>query len=91
VPVPTLEGDEELEISPGTQPGAVVRMRDRGLPSLRGRRRGDLHVVMNVLIPSNLSDEQRDLLRRFADSANGDTYEMRSEGLFDRIRQAFRG
>jgi molecular chaperone DnaJ len=91
LPVPTLEGDDDLEISPGTQPGAVVRMRERGLPSLRGRRRGDLHVVMNVLIPSNLSDEQRDLLRRFADSANGDTYETRPDGLFDRIRQAFRG
>jgi molecular chaperone DnaJ len=58
---------------------------------LRGRRRGDLHVVMNVLIPSKLSEEQRELLRRFAESANGDTYETRAEGLFDRIRQAFRG
>jgi molecular chaperone DnaJ len=91
LPVPTLDGDEDLEIAPGTQPGAIVRLRERGLPSLRGRRRGDLHVVMNVLIPSNLSDEQRDLLRRFADSANGDTYEVRPEGLFDRIRQVFRG
>jgi molecular chaperone DnaJ len=89
--VPTLEGDEEVEVSAGTQPGAVVRMRERGLPSLRGRRRGDLHVVMNVLIPSNLDDDQRELLRRFAESANGDTYEARPDGLFDRIRQAFRG
>jgi molecular chaperone DnaJ len=91
LPVPTLEGDEDLEIAAGTQPGAIVRLRERGLPSLRGRRRGDLHVVMNVLIPSNLSDEQRELLRRFADSANGDTYAAHHEGLFDRIRQAFRG
>jgi molecular chaperone DnaJ len=91
VPVPTLEGEEELEIEPGTQPGSVRRLRERGLPSLRGRRRGDLHVVMNVLIPSKLSEEQRELLRRFAESANGDTYETRAEGLFDRIRQAFRG
>jgi molecular chaperone DnaJ len=91
LPVPTLNGQEDLEIAPGTQPGTVVRLRERGLPALRGRRRGDLHVVMNVMIPSNLSDEQRDLLRRFAESANGDTYEARPEGLFDRIRQAFRG
>ena len=91
LPVPTLEGEEEIEIEPGTQPGAVRRLRERGLPSLRGRRRGDLHVVMNVLIPSKLNEDQRELLRRFADSANGDTYEMRPEGLFDRIRQAFRG
>jgi molecular chaperone DnaJ len=91
LPVPTLTGEEDVEIAPGTQPGTVVRLRELGLPSLRGRRRGDLHVVMNVMIPSNLSDEQRDLLRRFADSANGDTYEARPDGLFDRIRQAFRG
>jgi molecular chaperone DnaJ len=91
LPVPTIEGEEEVEVSPGTQPGAILRLRERGLPSLRGRRRGDLHVVMNVLIPSNLDDDQRDLLRRFADSTNGDTYEARPEGLFDRIRQAFRG
>ena len=90
LPVPTLEGEEELEIEPGTQPGAVRRLRGRGLPSLRGRRRGDMHVVMNVLIPSKLNEEQRDLLRRFAESANGDTYEARHEGLFERIRQAFR-
>jgi molecular chaperone DnaJ len=49
-------------------------------------------VVLNVMIPSRLTDEQRELLRRFADSANGDTYAGRpAEGLFDRIRQAFRG
>ena len=77
LPVPTIEGEEEVEVSPGTQPGAILRLRERGLPSLRGRRRGDLHVVMNVLIPSNLDDDQRDLLRRFADSTNGDTYEAR--------------
>lgn len=91
LPVPTLEGEEELEIEPGTQAGSVLRLRERGLPSLRRRRRGDLHVVMNVLIPSKLTEEQRELLRRFAESANGDTYELRHEGLFDRIRQAFRG
>jgi molecular chaperone DnaJ len=91
VAVPTLEGEEDIEIEPGTQPATVRRLRGHGLPALRSGRRGDLHVVMNVLIPSNLTDEQRELLRRFADSANGSTYEVRSEGIFDRIRQAFRG
>ena len=67
-------------------------MRGRGLPALRGRGRGDLHVVLNVMIPSHLTDEQRDLLRRFEESANGDTYSSKhGDGLFDRIRQAFRG
>jgi DnaJ-class molecular chaperone len=49
--------------------------------------------VVNVLVPSRLNDEQRELLRRFAESANGDTYPERTgrEGLFDRLRHAFRG
>jgi molecular chaperone DnaJ len=93
LPVDTLYGEEELEIEPGTQPGAVLRLKGRGLPSLRGTRRGDLHVVLNVMVPRRLSDEQRDLLRRFAESANGENYPVGSEsgGFFDRIRAAFRG
>ena len=92
VPVSTLDGDEDIELEPGAQPAKVVRLRGRGLPALRGRGRGDLHVVLNVMIPSHLTEEQRDLLRRFEDSANGETYTSNhGEGLFDRIRQAFRG
>jgi len=90
--VPTLAGDEQVELKAGTQPATVLRLRGRGLPELRGRGRGDLHVVVNVLVPSHLNDEQRELLRRFAESANGDTYLSAEahEGLFDRIRHAFR-
>lgn len=90
--VATLAGDEELELKAGTQPATVLRIRGRGLPQLRGRRMGDLHVVVNVLLPNNLSDEQRELLQRFRESANGDTYPAQKgqEGFFDRIRHAFR-
>ena len=89
--VATLTGDEQIELSPGSQPATVLRLRGRGLPQLRGRGHGDLHVVVNVLVPSKLNDEQRDLLRRFAESANGDTYPgPKHEGLFERIRHAFR-
>ena len=90
--VPLLDGEAELDIEPGSQPGTVKRMRGHGLPALRGRGRGDLHVLLNVMIPSQLTEEQRDLLQRFDDSANGETYAARhGDGLFDRIRQAFRG
>jgi molecular chaperone DnaJ len=90
--VPTLAGDEEVELKAGTQPATVLRLRGRGLPVLQGRGTGDLHVVVSVLVPSKLDDEQRDLLQRFADSTNGDTYSgsRGHEGLFDRIRHAFR-
>jgi molecular chaperone DnaJ len=91
ITVPTLTGEEEMELKPGTQPATVLRLRGRGLPGLRGRGQGNLHVLVNVLVPSRLSDEQRELLRRFAESANGETYPgPKQEGLFDRIRHAFR-
>jgi len=90
--VPTISGEEQLELKAGSQPGTVLRLRGRGLPELRGRGHGDIHVVVNVLVPSRLSDEQRELLRRFAESANGETYPAPRghEGIFDRIRHAFR-
>jgi molecular chaperone DnaJ len=72
----------------------VLRLRGHGLPALRGRHKGDLHVVVNVLVPTRLDDEQRELLERFAESANGETYpedKGHHEGLFDRLRNAFRG
>jgi molecular chaperone DnaJ len=91
--VPTLDGTESVELEAGTQPTSVLRLRGRGLPALRGRHKGDLHVVVNVLVPTRLDDEQRKLLRRFAESANGETYPdgKGREGLFDRLRGAFRG
>jgi molecular chaperone DnaJ len=90
---PTIDGDVELELEPGTQPATVLRVRGRGLPSLRGRRSGDLHVVVNVMVPRNLSEEQRQLLRRFAESTNGENYPVEGDsgGLFERLRHAFRG
>ena len=92
VSVPTLEGDEQIELDAGSQPATVKRLRGRGLPALRGRGRGDLHVVLNVMIPSRLTDEQRELLQRFAESSNGETYSSKGgDRLFDRLRQAFRG
>jgi len=90
--VPTLAGEEQVELKAGTQPATVLRLRGRGLPELRRRGTGDLHVVVNVLVPSKLNDEQRELLRRFADSTNGETYPAPkgNEGLFNRLRHAFR-
>ena len=62
VEVPTLDEPEQMKIDAGVQPGTILRLRHKGLPALRGRRRGDLHVLVNVMMPSNLSDEQRELL-----------------------------
>lgn len=64
----TLDGTESVAIEPGTQPGAVLKLRNQGLPSLEGRQgRGDLHLRVVIRIPTDLDDEQRALLRTFRD------------------------
>jgi len=89
VKVPTLTGDEEVEFDPGTQPGKIVVMRGRGMPSLQGFGRGDQRVLVNVVVPRNLSDEQRRLLAEFDEHADERTYRS-DEGFFDKLKSAFR-
>src|SRR5271168_958102 len=61
---PTLDGIAQVEVPPGTQPGEVLTLRGEGMPGLRRGRRGDLRVVVNVVIPRRLNEEQRELLER---------------------------
>jgi molecular chaperone DnaJ len=68
VSVPTLEGPVAVKIAPGTQPGAVLRLRGRGMPSLRGRGVGDQLVAVRVEIPTRLSSRQRTLIEEFKHS-----------------------
>jgi molecular chaperone DnaJ len=88
--VPTLDGEEEVQIDPGTQPGTVVTLRGKGMPSLRRGRRGDQRVVVNVVIPRNLTGEQRDLLERFSETLDDENLreDGEHESLFARVRRA---
>jgi molecular chaperone DnaJ len=92
VTVPTLDGEEEVRIEAGTQPHTVITLRGRGMPSLRRGSRGDQQVVVNVVIPRKLSDEQRTMLERFADTLDEDNLRVAEEdgSLFSRVRRAFR-
>jgi molecular chaperone DnaJ len=93
VTVPTLEGDEEIEIHPGTQPGTVITLHGRGMPSIRRGRPGDQQVVVNVVIPRHLSEDQRGMLERFGDTLTDENLaEPHDEdgSLFSRVRRAFR-
>jgi molecular chaperone DnaJ len=89
VKVPTLDGDEEIEFPPGTQPGAIVVLRGRGMPVLQRRGRGDERVLVNVVVPRNLSEEQRRLLREFDAHSDEHTYRA-DEGFFEKLKSAFR-
>jgi molecular chaperone DnaJ len=85
---PTLNGDVELEIEPGTQPGETITLRGRGMAVLqRPGRRGDLRVIVNVVVPRRLTREQRDLARRLADSITEEN--LRSdESLLGKLKRA---
>jgi molecular chaperone DnaJ len=89
VTVPTLDGEEELRFEPGTQPGTVRVLRGLGMPILQGFGRGDHRVLVNVLVPRQLSDEQRRLLAEFERTAHDRTYRA-DEGFFDKLKSAFR-
>jgi molecular chaperone DnaJ len=87
--VPTLDGETELEIEPGTQPGRVHLLRGKGMPVLQGFGRGDHRVVVNVVVPTRLTDEQRRLLEEFERLAGDETYRP-DESFLDKLRAAFR-
>ena len=66
LPVETLDGEELIDVHPGTQPEEVFTLRARGVPHLRGTGRGDLHVHLDVTVPTRLDEQQRRLLGELA-------------------------
>ncbi len=83
-----LDGELDLVVPPGTQHGREFVARGRGVPHLNGRGRGHLRVRVSVQIPTSLTDEQEELLRRFAE-ISGDDVASADKGLFSRIKSAF--
>jgi molecular chaperone DnaJ len=90
VEVPTVDGSVELEIPAGTQPHETLVVRGKGMPALRGRRMGDLRVVVNVVIPRHLNHEQRELLEQLADTLT-ERHLRSEEGVFGKLKRAFGG
>jgi molecular chaperone DnaJ len=91
VSVDTLDGSEDIEIEAGTQPGTVVTLRGRGMPSLRHGQRGDQRVLVNVLIPQRLSAQQREMLERFRATLTDENLRgAEDDGFFARVRRSFR-
>ncbi len=88
VQVPTLEGTEELRIPPGTQPGATLKLRNKGMPSLRSNGRGDEYIIIKVVTPIKLSKRQRELLLQFA-KASGEEVTPQDKSTFQRVKDAF--
>ena len=90
VEVPTVDGEGMLEIPAGTQPGKVLRIRDKGVPRLRGNGRGDQLVVVNIDIPKRLSTEQRTLFEKLAESL-GSEVRPQERSFLDWLKDALGG
>ena len=88
--VPTLDGTTPVRIEPGTQPGKTLRLRGEGMPRMRRRGRGDLKVVVDVMVPTRLTGEQRELLERFEAMSGEETYNGGGGSFFDRLKGVFR-
>ncbi|MBU6244776.1 MAG: molecular chaperone DnaJ [Actinomycetales bacterium] len=94
VPLQTLDGESVIDVRPGAQPGEVLLLRGQGAARLRSGARGDLHVHLNVEVPTRLSEQEADLLRQFA-AIRGEaaprvtSQAAASGGLFSRLKDAF--
>ena len=88
VTVPTLDGKAEYNIPEGAQPGDVFRLRGKGIPFIHGNGRGDQLVRVIIEIPRNMSQEQKDLLKKFELSSNVKNYQKKKSFL-DRIKKLF--
>ena len=84
----TLDGVETLVIPRATESGTVFRFRNRGVPHVQGRGRGDLRVEIVVDVPDELDEIQDQLLRDLAE-ARGEEVAEPPQGLFSRIKSAF--
>lgn len=89
VEIPTLDGAVKVKIEPGTQPGKVLRLRDKGLPILNSGRRGDLLVNISVYIPESLSRDEKAAIEKLADSDHFKPSLTIKEKIFKKFRNYF--
>jgi molecular chaperone DnaJ len=90
--IKTLDSEEQVDVRSGTQPGATLRIRGRGVPHLRGPGRGDLYVHLDVRTPTRLTPDQERMLRDFAKTRGEEVAELSKQGgFFSRMRDAFNG
>lgn len=88
VTVPTIDGRVRYTIHEGTQPGDVFKLRGKGIERLGARGRGDQFVKVNIEIPRNLSQSQKEILKNFESEANETNYQKR-KGFFDKLKRLF--
>ena len=88
IEVPALDGGTMIKIPPGTQPGTMFRLKSKGIKNVQGYGHGDLHIRVNVEVPTHLSPDQKAKLQEFADLCNGRESPI-SQGIFDKAKKLF--
>jgi molecular chaperone DnaJ len=91
-----LDGMSEITVPPGTQPASIITLRGHGMPQLRSAARGNLHIHVDVVVPTRLDHQDTELLRELKTRRSRDVAEVRSThagsgGLFSRLRETFTG
>jgi molecular chaperone DnaJ len=89
VEIPTLDGKAKIKIDPGTQPGKVLRLRNKGLPSINSYGIGDLLINIAVYVPENLTIEQKNKLSEMEKTANFQPTKAAKDRIFSRFRNIF--
>jgi len=87
IDAPTLYGNVQLKIPSGTQPGTVLRLKDKGFPDLRGGARGDQLIRISVTVPEKLSDQEKRLLEELANLGNHQS----KKDFFTKWKERFEG
>jgi molecular chaperone DnaJ len=88
IAMPTLEGEEKLKIPEGTQSGSAFRLRNKGIVSLGERGRGDQFVTVNIVIPTKLNKEQRQLFEALAKMSKEDEL-SHERNVFEKVKDIF--
>lgn len=89
VEVPTIEGVAKVKIDPGTQPGKVLRLRNKGLPSVNGFGTGDELINVNVYVPENLSDSEKKKIEELGKSSNFEPSKSAKKSVMSKFRKMF--
>ena len=77
--IPTSDGKVKYTLPAGTQSGTTFRLRGKGIPSINGRGRGDQYVTVYIETPRNLNKEQKEALKKFAETVGENNYEDRKK------------
>ena len=89
VEIPTIDGRARVTIEPGTQPGKVLRLRGKGLPSVNGYGNGDLLVNVMVYVPENLTSSEKRAVEALRESPSFKPSSTTKERIFSRLRHMF--